>query len=145
MHSPTAMQSEGPAGASTPLVMIIDDDAEMRRVLRDFLTREGFEVRDHGAGAPVFEELELTQPAAIVVDKEMPGIDGLDLLEYIGRRHPTIPVIVITAFGGTAVRAEALRRGAVQYVEKPFRVAQLVDTLRLITERRPEMARGETA
>jgi DNA-binding NtrC family response regulator len=60
----------------------------------------------------------------------MAGVNGLDLVSYIRQRHPLIPVIVVTAFGGAEVEAEALRRGATYYIDKPFRVARLLVMLR---------------
>lgn len=116
--------------------MVIDDDAEMRAVLRDLLTREGFRVHEEIGGEHVIPSLEGVHPDAIVLDKEMPGASGLDLVSYIGRRHPTVPVILVTAFGGADTRAEALRRGAAGYLEKPFRVAHLLDMLREVVTRR---------
>jgi FixJ family two-component response regulator len=80
--------------------------------------------------------VERVRPRAIVLDKEMPGSNGIELLVTLGRRHPSIPVLVITAFGGSAVRAEVIRAGAAGYLEKPFRMAMLLDTLRAITETR---------
>jgi len=114
--------------------MVIDDDGEMRAVLRDFLTREGFQIHEEAGGEGVVVALESLHPAVIVLDKEMPGANGLDLLSYLTRRHPSIPVIVITAFGGPEVRAEALRRGATGYIEKPFSVAALLRALRALAE-----------
>jgi FixJ family two-component response regulator len=64
----------------------------------------------------------------------MPGMNGLDVLSHLRRRFSTIPVILVTAFGGTDVANEALRRGACQYVEKPYRVAALVDVVQSILE-----------
>jgi two-component system response regulator FlrC len=124
------------SGSGTPqLVMVIDDDSEMRAVLRDLLTREGFRVHEEAGGEHAIPSLEGLQPDVVVVDKEMPGANGLDLVSYIGRRHPGVPVILVTAFGGAATHTEAMRRGAAGYLEKPFRVAQLVDMLRHVTRR----------
>ena len=118
-----------PGPAHRPSVMIVDDDAEMRALLRDALERDGFDVREDSGGALV-PLLEWRAPDAIVLDKEMTAVSGLDLLSQIRQRHPGIPVILVTAFGGTAVEAEALRRGATYYIDKPFRVAQLLALLR---------------
>jgi len=63
----------------------------------------------------------------------MPGSNGLDLVATLGHRYPELPVIVITAFGGAAIRAEARRQGAADYLEKPFRMATLLDALRALT------------
>ena len=79
-----------------PSVMIVDDDAEMRALLRDALERDGFDVRENSGGHLV-PLLERRAPDAIVLDKEMAGVNGLDLLSYIRRRHPGLPVIVVTA------------------------------------------------
>jgi two-component system nitrogen regulation response regulator GlnG len=109
--------------------MIVDDDPEMRALLRDALERDGFDVRED-SGDRLVPLLEGGAPDAIVLDKEMAGVNGLDLLSYIRQRHPLIPVIVVTAFGGAEVEAEALRRGATYYIDKPFRVARLLAMLR---------------
>ena len=117
--------------------MVVDDDGGMRAVLRDFLTREGFRIHEAAEGAAMVAALEWLSPAAIVLDKEMPGLNGLDLLSYLAGRHPSIPVIVITAFGGPEVRAEALHRGATGYIEKPFGLAALVGGLRALADDGP--------
>jgi DNA-binding response OmpR family regulator len=113
-----------------PSVLIVDDDAEMRALLRDVLGREGFEVHEHTSGDGLVPLLADWAPDAIVLDKEMTGPTGLDLLPYIARRHPATPVILVTAFGGSDVEAEALRLGAAYYMDKPFRVARLLEVLR---------------
>src|SRR5689334_12798811 len=117
------------------MVMVIDDDAEMRAMLRDFLMSEGFRVREAPTGDLVISSLEDEEPAAVVLDKEMPGVNGLDILAYVQHRRPSIPVILITAFGGPEVRAEALRRGAAHYIEKPFRVGALLAAVRSVVDR----------
>lgn len=114
-------------------IMVIDDDPEMRAVLRDVLTHEGFRVHEESGPEQVPEVVDVLRPAAVIVDKEMPGSNGLDLVATLGHRYPELPVIVITAFGGAAIRAEARRQGAADYLEKPFRMATLLDALRALT------------
>lgn len=113
-------------------IMVVDDDPEMRAVLRDVLTHEGFRVHEEPGPEQVAEAVAILRPAAVIVDKEMPGSNGLDLVAALGHRYPSLPVIVITAFGGAAIRAEARRQGAADYLEKPFRMATLLDALRAI-------------
>jgi DNA-binding NtrC family response regulator len=126
-----------PRGASSAqTILVVEDDPGMRAVLRDVLTDEGFQVHEEPGPERVPAVVERIRPRAIVLDKEMPGSNGIELLATLGRRHPGIPVLVITAFGGAAVRAEAIRAGAAAYLEKPFRMAMLLDTLRVITETR---------
>ncbi|MEK7839052.1 MAG: response regulator [candidate division NC10 bacterium] len=117
-------------------LLIVDDDPQMRAMLRQALERHGFEVHEAASGEQVLQALESVRPDAIVLDKEMPGVSGFEVLGLIRQHDVAVPVIVITAFGGLAVRAEALRRGATAYVEKPFRVNALVEQLLAVTEGR---------
>lgn len=121
-----------PAAATTEnrmTVLIIEDDAAMRALLRDVLERAGHRVieRPDGTGLPALVEQESFD--AVVLDKEMPGPNGLDLLPMLRQRLPAVPVIFVTAFGGRPVAEEAARRGAFSYLEKPFRVDTILDTL----------------
>jgi DNA-binding response OmpR family regulator len=130
-----------PDPAHRPTVMIVDDDAEMRALLRDALERDGFDVSED-AGDRLESLLEAGPPDAMVLDKQMAGGNGLDFLSGIRRRHPRLPVIVVTAFGGTEVEAEALRRGATYYIDKPFRMARLLVMLRAaLSQRAPQASR----
>ena len=122
-------------GPEPPRVMIVDDDAEMRALLRDALEREGFRVREHPAGDQLIPVVAEWRPDAVVLDKEMTGTNGLDLLRDIRQRHPGTPVVLVTAFGGAAVEAEALRLGAAFYMDKPFRVSRLLEVLRSVAAR----------
>jgi DNA-binding NtrC family response regulator len=110
-------------------VLVIEDDGAMRALLRDVLERAGHRVveRADGNGLPALVEQEPFD--AVVLDKEMPGVNGLDLLAFLRQRLPEVPVIFITAFGGRLVAEEATRRGAFSYLEKPFRVDTVLDTL----------------
>jgi DNA-binding NtrC family response regulator len=113
-------------------VLIIEDDSAMRAVLRDVLEREGYRVteRPDGTDAPVLAERERFD--AVILDKEMAGPNGLDVLSFLRARLPAVPVIFVTAFGGRTVAEEAARRGAYSYLEKPFRMATILDTLAAI-------------
>jgi two-component system response regulator GlrR len=111
-------------------VIIVEDDADMRALLRDALSAEGLPVSEEPDGVSLVERLEREPPALVVLDKEMPGPNGLDLLAYVTRRHPSLPVILITAFGGVPVAAEAQRLGATAYIEKPFGLARFVTAVR---------------
>jgi len=125
-----------------PSVMIVDDDAEMRALLRDVLGRDDFHVREHSSGDGLVPLLEGWTPDAIVLDKEVTGANGLDLLSYIRRRLPSTPVVFVTAFGGSEVEAEALRLGATCYMDKPFRVARLLEVLRAAVSPAPPRVGG---
>lgn len=110
-------------------VLVVEDDFEMARLMKDVLRREGYRVTIARRGDAALALVESEAFDAYVLDKEMPGADGLDVLSTIRRRFPRHPVIFITAFGGFLVAETALRRGANQYLEKPLKLADLLTAL----------------
>jgi DNA-binding NtrC family response regulator len=110
-------------------VLIVEDDREMRSLLKDFLERDGYRVVERPDGSSLTALVESERFDAVILDKEMAGVNGLDLLSFLHHRVPDVPVVFITAFGGPAVAHEALRRGAWRYIEKPFRVAAVVEAI----------------
>ncbi len=113
-----------------PIIVVADDDPEMRAVLRDFLSRTGYGVVEVGSGGELLDLLPRVAASAIILDKKMPGLSGLDLLSPLRSSYPEIPVIIITAFGGPQTRQAAERLGAVDYIEKPFKLSDLLAVVR---------------
>ena len=123
-----------PLGRSTGVVvLVVEDDAAMRSMVCAYLRREGFDVIGEPTADRVPVLVETTAVDVAIVDKEMPGMGGLDLLSFLHQRCPDLPVIVVTAFGGRHVAQEAFERGACRYLEKPFRMADLVGALQSLT------------
>jgi DNA-binding NtrC family response regulator len=119
------------------LALVVDDDPAMRTFVKDLLAWEGIETRELPSGEGLVEAVEREEVDLVVLDKEMPGASGLDLVVYLSRRCPDVPVIVITAFGGSRVRGEAMARGATIYLEKPFRVGDFLRAVRDALARSP--------
>ena len=111
-------------------VLVVDDDAAWRAALKTWLEGEGFRVVILGRADWVTHAVDLHRPEVVLLDIHLPGANGLDVLDTVGRRWPTLPVIIMTAFGGPAVGDTARGRGAVGYLEKPFRMTSLVDEIR---------------
>lgn len=111
-------------------VLVVDDDGEMRALLVDVLGQEGYRVGEAANGAEALIRLRTQSFAAIVLDKNMPGLSGLDLLPGLRTICPETPVILITAFGDVATYMEAMEKGAFEYVFKPFRMEELLRVLR---------------
>ena len=106
-------------------VLVVDDDAEMRSLLRRTLEFDGHQVAERDGGAGVLATLRERPFDLVILDKEMPGLNGLDLLPVLRREFPQVPVLFVTAFGGRQVAASAARLGATSYLEKPFRLSEL--------------------
>ncbi|MBI2114685.1 MAG: response regulator [candidate division NC10 bacterium] len=111
-------------------ILVVDDDGEMRALLADVLGDEGYDVVEAANGAEALIRLRADSFAAIVLDKNMPGLSGLDLLPGLRVICPETPVILITAFGDVATYMEAMEKGAYEYVFKPFRMEELLRVLR---------------
>ena len=113
-------------------IVIIEDDGAMRALLEDVLERAGHRVLALADGTRLAALVENEPFDAVILDKEMPGPNGLDLLTFLRHRSPDVPVIFITAFGGRNVADEAVRRGAYSYIEKPFRVGTILDAVEAV-------------
>jgi len=111
-------------------ILIVDDDAEMRALLAEVLNLEGFLVEEAGDGAEALIRLRSEWFAGIIIDKNMPGLSGLDLLPGLRAICPETPIILITAFGDASTYLEALEKGAFDYLFKPFRLEELIRVLR---------------
>ena len=118
-------------------VLVVDDDDELRALIRRALEREGHDVVDHPRGDGVLPLLESQPFDAVILDREIPGVSGLDLLPVLRRQHPETPVIFITAFGGARLASHVLRIGAARYLEKPFRLGEVVEAVRLVAPGKP--------
>jgi CheY-like chemotaxis protein len=112
-------------------ILVIEDDAEMRRLLRDFIQEAGYEAHSVENGSAAFIRTARESFDLIVTDIRMPGLSGLEILPGLKRLQPNVPIIVITAFGGDEVHQRAMERGAQAYMEKPI---YLEDLKRLMKE-----------
>lgn len=108
------------AAAPKPLVLVVDDEALIRWSLRERFRAKGYEVVEAETGPEALDVFAAQPVSAVVLDVNLPGLDGLAVLERIKASVPECPVIMMTAFDspGSAQRAAAL--GAAHYVIKPF-------------------------
>jgi len=106
-------------------VLVVDDDAEMRALLADELRHEGYEVAEARDGAEAVVAVRGAAYDVILMDKNMPGPSGLDLLPGFRRTCPQSRLIMMTAFGDVPSYVEALEKGAVEYLFKPFRMHEM--------------------
>jgi DNA-binding NtrC family response regulator len=114
-------------------VLVVDQDGVWRDALGSWLEREGYRVLGLGRRDRVASAIESQRVAVVILDIHLPERDGLEVLEDIRRRWPSLPVIVTTAFGGPQTGEMARRRGATSYLDKPFRLADLVTQIHRAT------------
>jgi len=106
-------------------ILVVDDDPEMRALLYDVLRNEGYEVVEAKDGSEAVLALRARGFDVIVMDKNMPGPSGLDLLPGFRRVAPRSQIIMMTAFGDVPSYMEAVEKGAVEFLFKPFRMEEM--------------------
>jgi FixJ family two-component response regulator len=111
-------------------ISVVDDDASLRRSVRNLLMSVGFEVRAFASAEEFLESPQRANTGCLVLDLRLAGMSGLDLLKHLGAIGSRIPVIILTAHGDDEVRQRALQAGAVALLGKPFRGDALLDAVR---------------
>ena len=120
-----------------PLVLIVDDELSIRKLLRQTLERAGYSVEDAADARTAMASLENRRPDAVLLDLGLPGRDGLELVPLIARQ-PGIALIVVSAREGTDDKVAALDLGADDYITKPFDSEELLARL-LVALRRQDL------
>ena len=122
--------------AKSPSVLVVDDDPEMRALIHDVLRNdEGYEVTEAPDGAEAVRAIRRQSFDVILMDKNMPGPSGLDLLPGLLRVSPGTRIILMTAFGDVPSYVEAVEKGATEYLFKPFRMEEMKAVIRKALER----------
>ncbi len=123
-------------------ILIIDDEDDIRDLIAGILEDEGFETRQAHDADSGLNEIARRRPSLVFLDIWMQGsrLDGLQLLDVFQTQHPDMPVVMISGHGNVETAVSAIRRGAYDYIEKPFKI----DRLLLITQRAMEAARLKT-
>jgi two-component system NtrC family response regulator len=122
-----------------PLILLIDDDDSLRRVMEFSLTEVGYKVQAAASGEEGLSLFEKDTFDAVITDITMPGMSGMEVLAKIHERDERLPVVVITAYGTIESAVEAMKKGAFDYITKPFNR----DELRLMLDKSLKMRRLE--
>ena len=120
-------------------ILIVDDEDDIRDLIAGILEDEGFETRQAHDADSALNEIARRRPSLVFLDIWMQGsrLDGLQLLDVFQTQHPEMPVVMISGHGNVETAVSAIRRGAYDYIEKPFKI----DRLLLITQRAMEATR----
>jgi DNA-binding NtrC family response regulator len=112
-------------------ILIVDDDPDQRNLLKSFLTSQGFKIIVATCGEEALSMLEAQQPIGLMIsDVRMPGISGLETLRRAREKFPRLPVLLVTAYADIRDAVGAMRDGAVNYLEKPIDLDELVSSVR---------------
>lgn len=134
----TAIHREG-----SKKILIIEDEPDIVRGLRDALEFEGFEVQAQGTGAEGLEAASEWCPDCVLLDLMLPDDNGYRVCETLRSRDPVVPIIILTAKAQEADKVRGLEAGADDYVTKPFSVAELIARINAIFRRQTRLANHE--
>ena len=126
-------------------VLVVDDEADIRDLVAGVLEDEGYSVRTAADSTSALDAIEERRPSLVLLDVWLQGskLDGLQILEQVKRRDPTLPVIMISGHGNLDTAVAAVREGAVDFIEKPFEASRLLHLVGRATE--TERLRRENA
>src|SRR5882757_9272478 len=120
-------------------ILIVDDEADIRMLIAGVLKDEGYQTREAGNSTQALAAIRTRQPSLVILDIWLQGseLDGIDILKVIRRELPSLPVVMISGHGNIETAVNAIKIGAYDFIEKPFKS----DRLLLIVERAVEAAR----
>jgi response regulator RpfG family c-di-GMP phosphodiesterase len=136
MHETRSSEDIASGPSDSPMILVVDDEQVIREILADFLTMEGFDVRTAKDGEAALVELSRTRFDLVLSDLKMPNMGGIELLEAISQHTPHVVTIIMTGFGTVETAIDAMKRGAYDYIMKPFKMEEVVHTVRRGLERK---------
>ena len=118
-----------------PLILVVDDEEDIRSSLKRILEYEGLETIEAASGKEALGSVDERVPDAVLLDIKMPRMDGLEVLAELKKRHPGLPVVMVSGHGTIATAVEATRLGAFDFMEKPLERDRVLLVLRNALER----------
>jgi len=112
-------------------ILVVDDEPQVRQLMEHFLAERGYEVRVAETGRLGLEALDTFTPDVVLLDMHMPEMDGLETLERLVARAPSLPVIMVTVNDDVETTSRLLQLGAADYVPKPFNLEYLEQAINI--------------
>lgn len=111
-------------------ILVVDDAAFMRMMIRDILAKEGYVIHEAVNGRDAVEKYREVQPDLVTMDITMPELDGIAALQEIRASHPDARILMVSAMGQQKMIVEALEAGAMDFLVKPFQPAKVLETVK---------------
>jgi len=121
--------------ADRRVIHLVDDDASLRHSASFMLRHAGYDVVTYSGGRPFLEAVDGAEKGCVLLDVRMPDMDGLAVQEELNARQTGLPVIILTGHGDVSVAVQAMKAGAVDFIEKPYEKQVLIRTLERAFER----------
>jgi RNA polymerase sigma factor (sigma-70 family) len=124
-----------------PIIFVVDDDEAVRLSTEMLIRSMGLRVESFESAAEFLEDFDPQQPGCVILDIRMPGMSGLELQHHLNEIGATIPVIFVTGHGDVPMAVKAMKSGAVDFIQKPFRDQELIDRVHAAIDRDSEQRR----
>ena len=134
-HVMTAVRPEMAVAQEQPIVVVIDDDASIRKALENLLRSVGLDVELFKSPQEFLQSNRPDRPGCIILDVRFPGRSGLDMQREISSANTSLPIIFITGYGDIPMSVRAMKAGAVEFLTKPFRDQDLLDAVGVALEK----------
>lgn len=128
-----------------PTVFVVDDDPAVRQSFKWLVGSIGLNVQTFSCAQDFIREYDPADSGCLVVDVRMPGMSGIELQEKLTSEGVVIPIIVVTAYGDVPTAVRAMKRGAVDFIEKPYNDQAMLDRIQLCIERDAKIRRERQA
>jgi len=116
-------------------ILIVDDEKKICNILTQILSDEGYTVRAVGSGEEAITVVDSFDSELILMDQNMPGMNGIEAMTHVKEKHPDMSIIILTAYGSIPLAVEAIKKGAYDYISKPFDNEELLLVIRRALER----------
>jgi len=110
-----------------PTVFVVDDDPEMRESVRLLMSSVGVAAEAYASADDFLDRYDRSRPGCVVLDVRMPGMSGLDLQGRLAAEGIEVPIIMVSAYGDVPTAVQAIKRGAIDFIEKPYTDQELLD------------------
>src|SRR5437868_12479365 len=134
-HVTTGLRSDTAMAQEPPTIVVIDDDASVRKALDNLFRSVGLDVELFGSPQEFLQSKRPDRPGCIVLDIRFPGRSGLDMQREISSANTSLPIIFITGYGDIPMSVRAMKAGAVEFLTKPFRDQDLLDAVGVALEK----------
>jgi FixJ family two-component response regulator len=121
--------------SETPTVSVVDDDEQVRESLAALIQSMNVEVECYASGREFLDHFRPSRPGCVILDLRMPQLSGMEVIEELAARRIDVPVIMISGHGDIPAAVAAMKAGAVDFLEKPYRGAALLENVRRAIER----------
>jgi FixJ family two-component response regulator len=130
---------------ASPIVFVVDDDISVREALEGLIQAEGYSVRTFASADAFLSHARGSAPSCLILDVNLPDLNGLDLQERIADGRGALPIIFITGFGDVPMTVKAMKAGAIEFLTKPFSDSALLSAIHDAVERSRAVLQNDAA